>query len=124
MKGDKMTDWMTRGCARTCRGDNGKLLIAEVEPPGLQGLGEAEVEEEEAAGGGLGDRDEGDLGLRAPEACWVGEVEVAACGAGGWVGLAVREELSQGERGSRLNQWPLFSVSTRKSWSLGRRAWG
>lgn len=33
-------------------------------------------------------------------------------------GVVVREVRSQGLRGSRLNQCPLLSVSTRRSWSL------
>lgn len=37
----------------------------------------------------------------------------------GWVGLAVRDDSSHGDRGSRLNQWPFFSVRTLKSWSFG-----
>lgn len=35
------------------------------------------------------------------------------------VELVVTDDSSHGERGSRLNQWPLFSVSTLNSWSLG-----
>lgn len=35
------------------------------------------------------------------------------------------EERSQGLRGSRLNQWPLLSVRTRRSWSLAwKERWG
>lgn len=111
-------------------------MIDEAEPPGLTGLGEADMEEEAEAvdaaavgrgGGGLGDREEGDLGRRAEAVLgWLGEVEVELLPGGsgsvadGGVRPAVREALSQGERGSRLNQWPLFSVSTRNSWSLGK----
>ena len=71
---------------------------------------------------GVGDSAEGDLGRVAWVAGWGGEEE------GGAEGVdpgEVTEEPSQGERGSRLNQCPLFSVSTRSSWSLGSRGcWG
>lgn len=53
----------------------------------------------------------GDLGLPGVE---------EACGEprGAPGGVVVREERSQGLRGSRLNQCPLLSVRTLSSWSL------
>lgn len=77
---------------------------------GLRGLGEADGGWRwcwgEQGGAGLLARMWGAL-LGCGEACG---------GEGGWM----REESSQGERGRRLNQWPLRSVNTRRSWSLAK----
>lgn len=56
---------------------------------------------------GLGEREEGDL---VPKVC-CGEEEA------GGLESDVNEDSSQGERGSRLNHWLLFSISILESWS-------